>query len=201
MLMRLTSNQRNWVVFLGSAAITVAVAALYFAVVGVSADAISVTLRSSAHASFTVLLVVFVARPLRQITKTPFTAALLRNRRLLGVAFAGIHTAHLGLILYQDRQVPDYTFSVVENALGGLIYLLIFAMFATSFDRTARAIGRKYWRILHKTGLYAIFVAGLQTIVPDSREQIFGINGVLTLLAAVAIVVRLTVFLAQRQRG
>ena len=74
-------------------------------------------------------------------------------------------------------------------------------MFATSFDSTARALGPRNWRILHKIGLYAIFVASLQTIVPDNREQIFGVNGALTLLAAAALVIRLTAFLAKRQRA
>jgi DMSO/TMAO reductase YedYZ heme-binding membrane subunit len=197
----LSNNQRNWVVFLGAVAITVVVSGLYLGVAGSNDAAIGVALRSSAHASFIVLLVVFVARPLRQMLRTPFTAALLRNRRLLGVAFAGIHFAHLGLILYRDRQVADYSFSVIENALGGLMYLFIFLMFVTSFDTTARALGARNWRILHKTGLYAVLVAFLQTIVPDSREQVFSINGALTLLAALAIVIRLTAFLALRQRA
>ena len=197
--MQLTSNQRNWVVFLGAAAITLAVSVQYFWLAGVSDETIRVALRSSAHASFVTLLVVFVARPLRQMFQTPLTAALLRNRRLLGIAFAGIHTAHLGLILFRARQNTDYTFSIIENALGGLIYLLILLLFVTSFDRPARALGPGNWRILHKLGLYAIFFAALQTIVPDNRDQVFGVNGMLTLLAAAALVVRLTVFLAKRR--
>ena len=197
--MTLSSNQRNWFVFLGAALITAVVAGLYFAAAGIDADSMGVALRSSAHASFIVLLVVFIARPLRQMLQTPHTAALLKNRRLFGVAFAGIHTAHLGLILLQDRWIDDFTFSIIDNALGGLIYLLIFLMFATSFDSTARALGPRNWRILHKIGLYSIFVASLQTIVPDNRDQVFGVNGALTLLAAAALVIRLTAFLAKRR--
>ena len=193
----MTSNQRNWFVFLGAVAITALTSVLYFTAAGVSDETIRVTLRSSAHASFITLLVVFVARPLRQLRPTPLTASLLSNRRLLGIAFAGIHTAHLGLILLRDRLTADYCFSVIENALGGVIYLLIFLLFATSFDGPARALGPRNWRILHKLGLYAIFVAALQTIVPDSREQLVSINGALTLLAVVALVIRLTVFLAR----
>ena len=199
--MALSSNQRNWVVFPGAAAITAAVAWLYLAAAGIDRDSMGVVLRSSAHASFIVLLIVFVARPMRQMFQTPLTAALLRNRRLFGVAFAGIHTAHLVLILLQARWIDDYTFSILENALGGLIYLLIFLMFATSFDGAARALGPRNWRILHKIGLYAIFIASLQTIVPDNREQVFGVNGALTLLAAVALVIRLTAYLAKRRRA
>ena len=120
---------------------------------------------------------------------------------MLGVAFAGIHFAHLGLIVYRDRQVADFTFRILENALGGLMYLFIFLMFVTSFDAPARWLGVRNWRILHRLGLYAVLVAFLQTIVPDSREQVFSINGVLTLLAALAIVIRLTVFLANRQHA
>jgi len=120
---------------------------------------------------------------------------------LLGVALAGIHTAHLCLILYRDRQVEEFLFSIIENALGGLLYLFIFLRFITSFDRPARALGPRNWRLLHKGQLYAVLVAFLQTIVPDNREQVLGINGALTLLAAIPLVIRLMAFLARRQRA
>ena len=57
--MDLSSNQRTWIVFLGAAAITAAVAGLYFTAAGIDAESLRVALRSSAHASFIVLLVVF----------------------------------------------------------------------------------------------------------------------------------------------
>ena len=94
--MTLTSNQRNWVVFGGASGVTWGAAMLYLGDVGSNDEAIRLTLRLSAQAAFVVFLFAFVARPLRQIVNTPLTRALLSNRRLIGIAFAGIHTAHDG---------------------------------------------------------------------------------------------------------
>ena len=145
--MALTSNQKNWAVFFAATGMVGAAAAAVLGAAGNTDDNIALTLRASARAAFLVLLLVFVARPLHQLLVSPGTSALLRNRRLLGVAFAGIHTAHLGLILYRDYAVPEFEFSVRDNLPGGLTYLLIYLMLITSFDRPARAIGRTNWKI------------------------------------------------------
>ena len=42
---------------------------------------------------------------------------------------------------------------------GAAIYALIFLLLITSFDGPTRALGTGRWRILHKTGLYAIGIA------------------------------------------
>ncbi|MDH3336884.1 MAG: ferric reductase-like transmembrane domain-containing protein [Gammaproteobacteria bacterium] len=197
--MVLTSNQRNWSVFFGAIAITVIAAAIYFGSVGVNDDTIRVSLRLSAHAAFVLLLVVFVARPLRQLVNSPLTLALLRNRRLIGIAFAGIHTAHLGLIFYRDKMVDDFDLNISESLLGGATYVVIYLMFITSFDATTRALGPKNWRLLHKVGLYWILLAFVPTLLPASTDQVIAVNGFLILLTAVAVTVRLTAFFAKRK--
>jgi DMSO/TMAO reductase YedYZ heme-binding membrane subunit len=130
---------------------------------------------------------------------TPATAKLLKHRRLLGIAFSGIHTAHLGLIFYRARMIPDFNLNISESLLGGLTYVVIYLMFLTSFDATARALGSRNWRVLHKVGLYWVFVAFVPTLLPESRDQLAGANGLIILLTAVAIVIRLTAFLANRR--
>lgn len=197
--MRLTSNQRNWLVFTVAAAATSGLAALFLLRSGTSDVNISATLRASAHASFLVLVAVFAARPLRQLLPTQFTLALLRNRRLVGVAFAGIHAAHLGLIVLRDRLSPDFEFVVVDNLPGAFIYLLILLMFVTSFDTPARALGARRWRVLHKTGLYLVFAAFLPTLIPDSRAQLLGARGVLLIVAALAIGIRVLAYWKRRR--
>ncbi|MDH3350650.1 MAG: hypothetical protein OEM60_15020 [Gammaproteobacteria bacterium] len=198
--MALTSSQRNWAVFFASAGLIGLLSAAWLAVSGTSDDNVRLLLRLSARAAFLVLLLIFIARPLRQLIATPATAKLLQNRRLLGIAFTGIHTAHLGLIFYRARVIPDFDLNISESLLGALTYLVIYLMFLTSFDATARALGRSNWRVLHKVGLYWVFVAFLPTLLPDSLGQLAGANGFIILLAAVAIVTRLTAFLASRQR-
>jgi sulfoxide reductase heme-binding subunit YedZ len=41
---------------------------------------------------------------------------------------------------------------------GGLAYVFIAAMTATSFDRTAQMIGPRAWKILHTVGSYYIWL-------------------------------------------
>ena len=194
----MSSNLRNWSVFVLAMIIMGGAALIYLRGAGTDDEQVRQVLRTSAHASFLLLLLVFIARPLRQIVRTPLTLSLLKNRRLLGVAFAGIHTAHLGLILLRDRQVADFDFVPLENVPGGLVYVAIYLMFLTSFDSTARALGPRNWKLLHKIGLYWIFIAFLPTLLPETREQLLGPNGALVLLTAIAIVIRLTAYLAIR---
>lgn len=196
----MTSNQRNWTVFLTAIAVTAMAAAAYLGSAGVNDHNIRLSLRLSAHAAFVLLLVVFIARPLRQLVNSPLTLALLRNRRLIGIAFAGIHTAHLGLILYRANMIADFNVRISENFLGGLTYAVIYLMFFTSFDATVRAIGPKNWRLLHKVGLYWILAAFIPTLLPRSLDQLSGANGFLFVLAAAAIVVRSTAFFAKRRK-
>lgn len=197
----MTSNSRNWTVFFGAIAVTGLTGAAFLAVAGVSDENLRVALRVSARAAFIVLLLVFVARPLQQMFRTPFTARLLRNRRLLGIAFTGIHTAHLGLIIYRARVIDSYDFTIAANLPGALTYTVILLMFVTSFNATAKLLGPRNWRVLHKLGLYWLFVAFTQTQLPDSIDHLDGVNWAMLVLIAAALVTRLTAYFAQRQRS
>jgi len=197
--MAMTSNQRNTIVLLASAGSTGIFSASYLALAGVSDESMGVVLRLSAQTAFVVLLVVFIARPLRQLVATPTTAVLSRNRRLLGITFAGVHTAHLGLLVFWANQNPDFELNLTANYLGALTYLVIFLMLITSYDRPARAIGPGNWKILHKVGLYLVFASFLQTQVPRSLDQLADANWWFITTITIAIVIRLTAFFARRR--
>ena len=194
----MTSNSRNWLVFGGSMLATLAAAAAWLAVAGVSDESIRLLLRITPRVAFPLLLLVFVARPLRQLVATPLTTALLKNRRQLGIAFAGIHTAHLLLILYRSHVVPDVDFQVANNLAGAFVYLVILVMFATSFDGMARALGPRNWRRLHTAGLYVLFVAFVDAFRPSAIDEIFDVYGVFTALAAAVLAIRVFAFLSRR---
>ncbi len=195
--MAMTSSQRNWAVFFATAGLTAILSAAYLSIAGINDESIRVCLRLSARIAFLVLLVIFVARPLQQLFATPATARLLKNRRLLGVAFAGIHTAHLGLILYRADQVPDSSFNAMDSLPGAMTYLVIYLMLITSFDTPARTIGRKAWKALHKIGLYFVFGVFLQTQLPRSLDDLAQANWWFISVIAVAIIIRLTAFFAK----
>jgi sulfoxide reductase heme-binding subunit YedZ len=71
-----------------------------------------------------------------------------------------------------------------------LVYLLIFAMFATSFNSTTRWLGPRNWKILHTLGLYVIFIAFAQREIPRSLETAVAANWTLTALALTALLLR-----------
>jgi DMSO/TMAO reductase YedYZ heme-binding membrane subunit len=198
--MAMSNNQRTATSFLGSTALTGAAAAAYMMVAGADDESIRLALRISGRVAFVILLVVFAARPLQQLLKAPWTAKILRNRRQLGVAFAGIHTAHLGLILMRVNQLPEFGVSFEDNLLGMFVYAVIFAMLVTSFDGPSRAIGRKAWKALHKAGLFILVAAFTDSQLPRSMDELGPVNGTLIVLAAIALLIRIAAFLANRKK-
>lgn len=199
--MVLTSNQRNTLVLGASFALMSGIAALYFAVAGLKLESIDLILRLSARIAFLMLLLIFVARPLQQMLRSPGTARLLRNRRLIGIAFAGVHLAHLGILVIKDRVVPDFDLLELANGPGMFIYLVILAMLVTSWNAAARAIGPKAWKVLHTAGLYILFVAFTQTQLPYPGQGWEAVNWWFIVLIAIALVIRLTAFLAARTKA
>jgi len=194
----MTSNQRNWTVFLATAGVALAAAFAVLEVAGNSEENIRALLRLTARFAFLLLLLVFIARPLRQLRKAPGTLALLKNRRLLGIGFAGMHTAHLALIFYLLNQVPTFEFNWLARLPGIATYTMMYLMLITSFDRPARAIGAKRWKILHKIGLYWLFAAFAQRELPRSLDNVDLAIWLLTACIAVALVIRLSAFVANR---
>ncbi len=197
--MALTSNQRNSATlaaaFLGAALI----AAVYLYYGGNSDDNIRAALRSSARCAFLLYLLAFIARPLQQIYSTRVTRALLKHRRQFGIAFAGVHSAHLALIFYRAQQVPDFNVDLIGSHFGVIVYLLILFMLITSFDAPARAIGPRNWKILHTTGVYAIGFALAQTLLPNSRAEASRPDYILfTVLIVSAVALRLVAFVRKR---
>lgn len=149
----MASNLKNWSVLLTTMLVTGAVVLTALQRNPGSEVVVSLLLRLTAFASFLIFLLVFVARPLRQLWRVPLTGKLLKNRRYAGIVFAGVHFTHLALIV---TFVPASDIPVTTLIVGGIAYLLLLLMLITSFDGPAAAIGPVAWRRLHKTGLYWI---------------------------------------------
>ncbi len=139
-------------------------------------------LRVSAWTAILIYLVVFVARPLKQLSGSPATRKLLRNRRYYGIALAAVMTVHLVLLLIVNDKALNFPGAVVY----GLLYLMLF----TSFDSSPARLGPRNWRILHKTGLYALGIAYFSTVVgaflKSPLDPVY-LTLVLLMLAAVAV--------------
>lgn len=194
--MAMTSNQRTAASFFGAMVLTCLASATYLLTTGIDDAGITLALRVSGRVAFAVLIVVFAARPLQQLLRKPWTAKLLRNRKLIGVAFAGIHTAHLGLIFMRANHVPDFSLSV--SLPGGTVYAFMFLMLITSFSGPARAIGPKAWKVLHKLGLFVMFYGFTRSQMPASFDELIFVNGLLLALAAAALLLRIFAFFKHR---
>jgi hypothetical protein len=111
--------------------------------------------RLTVRASFSLFVVVYSAAPLRRLFPSPATRWLVRNRRYLGVGFAWAHGLHgLAIALLVLLLGDAFETNLATLLGGGLGYLLIAAMVATSFDRTARWLGPRRWALLHRAGLH-----------------------------------------------
>jgi sulfoxide reductase heme-binding subunit YedZ len=191
------NDRRNWQVLLGTIAVTGGLSVLWIAVTGFSDENIRVPLRVTARLAFVLYLVILVARPLQQLLRKDWTAALMRNRRLVGVAFAAVMTAHLALIAYRFGSQADLHF--VFNLFGATAYAVFYLMLITSFDAPKKALGPRAWKFLHRTGLViAAVVFGLPRSLEDLGDPDylkFGIPFVL------AVAIRVTAWLRSRRPG
>ena len=197
----MTNDRRTLVQFLASTALVAVACVAYLATAGLADDNIRLLLRLTARVAFVVLLLVFIARPLRDLIKTPLTLALLKSRKQIGVTFAAIHTVHMTLIFYRAQQVPDFEFSLASNLPGMVTYVMIYLMLITSFSGPAKAIGPKAWRILHKAGLFLITAVFAQTLLPRSMDGFAEVNWGLVGLLIFALLVRATAFFGKRKKA
>ena len=191
------NDKKNWQVMLLVLLVTGGLPALWLGSVPMTDENIRVPLRLTAQLSFALYLVVLIARPLQQLLRSDSTAALLRNRRLVGVAFATTMTSHLGLIALRFTSQPelDFTFDIV----GAAVYAVFYLMLITSFDAPRKAIGPKAWKLLHRTGLVlAAVIFGLPRSFEDLSDPDYLKYGI---PFAIALLIRITAWQRSRQRG
>jgi hypothetical protein len=155
-------------------AATVAIATLCsfgWTLVGGGLAGWSSVVRTSAKTSLLFFLAAFVASSARALWRTPATAWLLANRRYLGVSFAASHAIHLLGIAAVAALSPDFERSTATLIAGGLGYVLLFAMAATSFDGAVAWLGRDRWKLLHRTGMYYLGAIFLVSYLPRALVE------------------------------
>ena len=136
-------------------------------------DGIRMVIRFTARSSLVLFCLAFGAAALARLWPNAWTRWLQRNRRALGVSFAASHGLHAAAIIgfaAMDQAGFAAATSLAAYVFGGIGYAFIVAMTATSFDRTAQAIGPRAWRILHLTGGYYLwfqFMVSFGKRIPD----------------------------------
>lgn len=153
----------------------VVMACALFVFQGDTEEALRSFIRGSARIALVLFLLAFVASSLHLLCNRPVTAWLLGNRRYMGVTFAMAHFTHLLAVVilgvyYPHPFLDDLSaFTVVT---GGLAYLFVAAMAATSFTTTKRLIGRKKWTLLHTIGGYYVWIGFAQSYLLRALEEI-----------------------------
>lgn len=152
-----------------NAVLVVAFAALAWVIAGGGEAGIRSAIRTTARTSLLLFLAAFVASSLNALWPRPWTKALLANRRYVGVSFAVSHLWHavaiwLLAVEYPRSFWPGVTW--VTFAGGGVGYLFLALMVATSFDRTTAWLGHRRWKLLHTTGIYVIWVIFTSSYAP-----------------------------------
>lgn len=163
---RTASVLAGWPI-VGWAAVTVAaLCAAVFLAAGGGEAGWRAAIRLSAKTSFVLFTAAFIASSVRTLWPNELTRWLLINRRYLGVSFAASHAIHLFAIVELVRVAPDFRLDPATLIGGGLAYVFLAAMTATSFDRSAAWLGARRWRLLHKTGMYYCWFIFFISYVP-----------------------------------
>jgi len=123
-------------------------------------DGVRMVIRFTARTSLLLFCLAFSAGGLARLWPNGWTRWQRRNRRALGVSFAASHVIHAVAIACFAAMAPaDFmaATNLASYVFGGIGYAFIIAMTATSFDRTAAALGPRAWRMLHLTGGYYLW--------------------------------------------
>ena len=140
---------------------------------GFEVDGVRMVIRFTARTSLLFFCLAFSASALARLWPNAWTRWQRRNRRYLGVAFAashGIHAIAIACFANMDPAAYAAATSIASYIFGGVGYAVIMAMAATSFDRSAAAIGTRAWRILHLAGGYYLlfqFTVSFGKRIPD----------------------------------
>lgn len=164
----------------------VGMVALLLAWAGWSADGLRLVVRATARTSLALFLLVFVTSALRRRWPTAATRWLLTNRRYLGLSFAASHGLHLLALVALGASFPAIFAARVQLPtllVGGLGFVVVAALAATSSDRAVRWLGARRWSRLHTAGIYYLW--GVFTLTYGAR------NVPCTLLLVAALVLRL----------
>jgi len=165
------SFRRGWPLTLSATVVTATLCSFAYTAMGGGLVGWQSVVRTSAKTSLFFFLTAFVASSVRALWRTPATAWLLANRRYIGVSFATSHAIHLVGILMVAKLSPDFSGNLLTVIFGGLGYVWLFAMAATSFDGAVTWLGHHRWKLLHKGGMYYLWFIFVISYLPRALVE------------------------------
>lgn len=143
---------------------------------GVSTESVRLLVRLTGRISLIVFCLAFSAAALARIFRSPATAWLLANRRYLGLSFVLSHLFHAAVLIAFWRVDPAEFKTATNPAMflfGGLGYVFVLLMGATSFDASAAWLGKRGWRMLHLVGGYYLSLIFLQAEAKRAADPFY----------------------------
>lgn len=193
---------RGWAITGWNAVALVAMSALVLAVAGTGEDGARMLIRATARSSAGLFLIAFLARPARQLWRTDATAFAIKNRRYFGVSMAVSHLIHGIAIVWLLTTFPSaYQVNATTLVGGGLGFVFIAAMAATSSDAAFKALGRARWQLLHRTGVWYLWFVFAFTFVPDPQYGWDATHAIAVTAFAAAPLVRAAAYAKTRRRA
>lgn len=161
-----------------------------------SLEHIGYMLRVTARLAFFMLLLAYVARPLRQLSGQG--VGLMRARRYFGLSAALSHTVHFGYVcayLLVSGEPIDWTTVV----FGGAAFVFMWLMALTSNHKAQRAMGA-WWRRMHLVGMHYVWFIFMQTFVGVALSASSVWAQAMSVAGLVALGLRASAWLSQRFR-
>jgi methionine sulfoxide reductase heme-binding subunit len=145
--------------------------ALAICIEGAGESGTRMVARLTARMAAVLIAIVFATSGLLELWPSPFTRWLRANRRQLGFSVAQTMGIHAIAIAWIINGVPGSSFRhalslLVGDANGPLWAILVlgitggtllFSMALTSFDVTARWLGSRRWKWLHRIGIWFVW--------------------------------------------
>ena len=192
---------RGWAITGWNAVALVAMSALVLLAAGTGEDGVRMLIRATARSSAALFLIAFLARPARQLWRSDATAFALRNRRYFGVSMAVSHLIHGLAIIWLLTVFPSaYQVNATTLVGGGLGFVAIALMAATSSDAAVAKLGRARWQALHRTGAWYVWFIFAFTFIPDPQYGWDATHAVAVAAFAAAPLVRAAAYARTRRR-
>ena len=163
-------------------------------------------IRNSVRLSTPWLFLAFSVSSLVALFPSPATRWLMRNRRMLGLCFAAGMGWQLFFIAWM--LIGHWGFYIeVIHPLGGLFirlfaYAVLISMTVTSFAAPRRWMGPRAWHLLHKAGIYFLWLAVWGSYTGDLfvTENPPWVNYVFAVAGLLAWLVRIAAYYKKRVR-